>query len=612
MFVANIADMKVKVYVFVIFLSLSLATVIPATEERHKIGSFERVRELIKSNKFSEALQALSSRQPSSEDFSLYHSLYAQALAQSSRLYESIEHYRLAYLYAATDAEKERLLLERANVYVKMNYFSEAALCFDMFLTKFPKSAAAEQAHLGIAEARYRTGDYHEALMHFEKTGGSFRSLTGKANTLQALGRTREAHELYRRLLEKELWNVNASQETLFNMGDNFRLMGKRSDARIYLTSIKDPLFKPRAQIGLGFIALEEGNYDAAMDFFGAAADTTDRQARRQALLLKAEAALKIKKEDEAIAALQELRSSQPYGKEYDAALLMLTRICKKQGKSEEAVTYLKELLHRRTPPVAALDELESVLMEAKDRNPAEFLKLWNSIGRWLMDPPRHQALLALARGLRYSGKPFLNLCSWLIKNGPEDVKSQSRLLLADFYAGLGDATAATNYLTRAQTKGQNDEVARVMAKIASITRDYEKASEALMRIRLPREEDVRMLLTILETMQDVPLEAIAFCDQAFQKKAAAASTAIRFADVLYALEMDDEALRYYRAALEAQVEVNSKATEDREWAQYRISFLTSGKERSAALAALGKSPGFAGRIAALNMKGSALQGKGW
>ncbi|NTW66561.1 MAG: hypothetical protein HGB21_09700, partial [Nitrospirae bacterium] len=97
-------------------------------------NTLEMARNLIKQKKPYEAIQDLAYYKPSQNERSAYHYIYAQALVQAKKLYASIEHYRLAYIFAVSDADREQLLLERADVYAQMGYYAEAAVCLDVFL----------------------------------------------------------------------------------------------------------------------------------------------------------------------------------------------------------------------------------------------------------------------------------------------------------------------------------------------------------------------------------------------------------------------------------------------------------------------------------------------
>jgi len=597
-----------------ILLSLLVLVVgaAPAAQEGPSVMSLlDNARNMIAAEKSDEALALLSSYHPSREEFSAYHYACALALVKLHRSYDSIEHYRLAYLYAGSALEKERLLLERAEVYVGMGYSSEAVVCFEVFLQNYPKSNATERVELGIAESRYHLGDFREALVHFDKAGSSLPARYGKANALQALGRTAEAREIYKDLIENDPEVINASQETLYNIGENYRRSGELGDAKIYFTSVKDTIIQYRAAIGLGLIAMQQGKFDDAVALFTTAAESPARLVRREAIMHRADAHMRLGKLDEAEAALVEIRNRYPYGTQFDTAVLLLAKLYRTRGKFNESVAALKTLIYRRIPVKAALDELEAIILEAQERDRAVFVKLWNSSGRWLLDPARAASLAKIAQGLRFTGKPFIDICSWLIRYGSEDAKSAGRLQLADFYVGMGDPAIAWGYIKRARVKGHSDEVLRIKARIFSARNEPINVSRAIMGIHELQEGDMLLFLASLKSKvrKDSDKE-IQFCLQTFKKMPATPQVALRFADILYDKGRTGDALAYYKAAV-ATVKPGAQdrmALADREWAHYRISVLATGEDRTASLKAIQTGKDAVNRFAAAELKETLLR----
>jgi len=572
----------------------------------------ERAKVLIVENKPAMTLDALSVYHPSHEELSDYHYIYARALTALKHPYESIEHYRLAYVYASSPADKERMLFERAEVYASMGYSSEAAVCFDSFLKQFPRSSFSEKAHLGIAEARYQLGEYREALAHFEKAGTSHQTLIKRAITLQALNRNEEAHKLFREMIEHDPELVRSSQETMYNLGESYRRIGKLNDARIFFELVKDPAFKYRAARGLGLIALAEKRFDDAVTAFTLASESPERSLRRESIMNRADAYMQMGKNDEAQAALLEIKRNYPYGKQYDAALVLLAKLYRTQGKFNESIALLRELVLRRNPVGAALDEIESIFNEAKDRDPGQFIKLWTTAGRWLLDPSRAKSILKIAPHLRSAGKPFLDVCSWLIKYGSSDVQSEAWLLLAHFYADLGDAAAARNYLKRANPAVSSDAILRIRAKIALASKEGRYAAEWIMKIHDASEDDVLLLLDSMKLLTNIKKEAT-FCERIIRNKTVSLTTAVRFADILYAAGNRQKALTYYRVAVAARPEKAPKDVKnaaDAEWAYYRIATIAKGEDGENSLKAIQAANNVVGRFAAAELKGAQLRRK--
>jgi tetratricopeptide (TPR) repeat protein len=543
-----------------------------------KSQPLERAMEYIGATNPSEALKILSGYQPSSEDISLYHYAYAKAYELSEKQYESIAHFRMAYLYSKDDEMKERSLLERAEVYAKIGFHSEATLTFRIFLKKFPHSSYEMRAFLGLADSLYRLGLFTEAEEAYEKAGNSTRASYGRANALHSMGKIKDAHEIYLAMIEKDRGYVESSQETLYNVGENFRLMGENSAARIYFNSSTASPFKYRAFRSLGLIEFEEGHFDTAKKFFSSALQSPEKQVRRQALLNLADTYIKQGRQEDAKSVLSEIRRKYPYGKEYEEALLLLSQLYKKEGNFKEPTSLLKELVFRYPPNQKALDEFEILILEAEEKGEEEFLKLWRCIGHWLLQPSRSQSLLKIVKGLKHTGKPYLETCTWLSQYGSDDVKSESILLLAGFYADLGDSARAMKYLQMKGLTSKNDDVLRITAKIHRANAEYQKAASSLLNIKELNQDDLIFFADLLESVQN-DHKIMEFFKRALSKLSAPPGAYLKLADILYKRGGKAEALQYYQAVVSLHQKGLEIKTQDLQWALYRISELSVGED---------------------------------
>lgn len=570
-------------------------------------------QELVRAKNYGAALGILSSYKPSPEERSAYHTAFAQALGETGKTSESIEHLRLAYLFAPSDDEKARLLLERGDAYGKIGFYAEAALCYELFLKNFPRSPLNSRGHLGLADTRYRLGQFSDALRHYEQAGPSSHALYGKANALQALGMVKDAHEIYLALLPKDRAYVDGSEETRYAVAENFRQAGRIQDAKIYYNSLSSPPFKAKAEMGLGMIALAEGAPDAALQHLAGPSQSSDRGVRCQALFLKAEASLRAGNQQEAVNLFQEIKTTCPFGKEQDSATLMLARMYKNAGRYDEAVALIKGLVFRRAPDADALDELESMVLDAARKDQAGLLALWNATGQWLLDPSRSASLVTVARGLRGTGRPFLEVCRWLLKHGTDESKAEARLLLAEFYADLGDGPTAVRYLQRADKKKGSDEYQRIRAKAYAAGKDYDQAADALLSIKNAGESDIMVLLDLAGSMKKKNVEKVlAFSEHSLKNLPASIRAYLRYADLQYEVGRYTEARKYYEAALSGAAKQDGPSgmtAQEREWARYRLLLLTEGNvlpgpRTAAAPAPQQKSAGIEGRLLEADRKG--------
>lgn len=590
-----------------IFISIALILIfIPAyswpVEDSVKTDVIGKAMELTRSQRPGEAVSILSEYQPAVTELVSYHHAYAKALKAFKKEVESIDHLRLAYLYSPPGEAKELLLLERADTYLKVRFYAEAALWYRIFIRNFPGFRNISRAHQGLGDALYNLGFFDEALLHYEKAGDSPQALLGKANSLQAKGKTGSAHDIYMSLGRTHRDYILSSPEIMYSAGENLRLAGKIADAKVYLNTIKAPELKNKANFSLGLIAMDEAAYPSAVKSFDLAAQAADRRLKRKALLQLAGAYLKLGKNEEAKNRLLEIKNKYPYGKDYDEALLLLAKLYKNEGKLDAALPIFKELVFRRSPEVNAINEFEAMILEAKDKNTEEFLRLWKLVGHWLLDPARSEALLKIAKGLRQEGTPFIKLSKWLLKYGTESAKNQIRMELADFYADLGDAATASKHLKEIKIAGKNDEILRINAKIYRLNAENKKASETILSIKDARQEDIEVLSDMSEGIKNIQ-KAAAFYEKQQGKPEGTAAAYIKLADNFYRIGKKSDALKYYKIAVPVPKAEGIVINDDMEWALYRLATLSEGKEALEALKSIKDRNDRLGRLADARLK---------
>jgi len=568
--------MSVMISLLLMLLMLLMPAPAQASDNARISSVIKQAEKFNSEQKAEEAIRILQEYQPAPEEKSYYHHVYAKACEQTNRVNDARAHLRLAYVNSADAGFKAQILFERAELHFKMGYYPEAAQSYRRFLKAFPKSDRAQLARLGIGDCLLNQGLSIEALLNYEEAGDSARALYGKANVYQQLGRVKDAHGFYLSAMERDREYLNSSPETLFYMAENFRLMGKYADAKSYYSLIKNPLIRKKAEIGLGLLSATDSKYDEAISHFNSALQSTQRDVRSRALLGMSEAYTKSGRKEDAKSTLMQIRNKYAYGKDYDLAILKLAQIYKSEGKFKDAVAYLKDLSTRRSPDKEIIDEFEKVLLDSRDGDAGQMLELWKYFGHFLLDPARSEALLEIATGMRSSGKPFLDLCSWLTKNGSAAAKAECSLALADFYADMGDAAKAASQVRNVKEK--TDAILRVKAKIYRENKNYQKSMETLLMLREMKPDDIVFFAELLETSKDAK-KAVEFCEKALKNIGAPLKVYIKLADTLYRMGRNAEALKFYSIVASLKPE-NRKdlSPEDAGWTYYMVSKLSGEK----------------------------------
>lgn len=520
----------------------------------------------LKSKRHLDALKKLSEYKYDPAFLWHYHFIYARASDGINNPLDAIDHMRLAYLYAPEGDVKEQLLLERANLYFKIKYYYEAKAMYQIFLKKFPDSKNTSDANLGIARSLSQIGLVKEALEYYKKSGDVSEASFGIANSLQRLGSINEANNMYLYAVSKDSSYMKTSDETNYYYGENLRQLGKLSEAKMYLSTVKDPLFKYKADIELGMIAVAEERIDQGIKRFKSALFSTDRSVKRLALLNLAKIEEGAERTNEAKALLEEIRYKYPYGKDYDDAIIQLSRIYVKDGDLNKAVSILKELVFRHYPHIKAVDQFEKILANIDSE---QFLNIWKSVGSWLIDASREQFLLNSAHKLKNSATSFIKVYQYLARHGSDAAKLRSYILLAMFYVELGDIGKGNEYLGKIKgMKGSGDDVLRIEAMLAYAQRDSASAYEKIASIKNFNANDIKILKNTLLSARDFK-KAVTIYESALKKvdqEAQDAEANIFLADSHYKAGNKKEAINYYKKSLE--IDPNN------EWALYRIGIL--------------------------------------
>jgi len=378
-----------------------------------------------------------------------------------------IEYLTQEYIHADTEDKKAAVLLKRGEIYQKMGFFYEAKANYVNLLKNHPTTRYTPHAYLSLAKTLEQLGRFDDAIEHYEKVVRAnshspihAEALYGRANALQKIGRTQDAYKAYADAMNIDKTYPENSAETQYLIGENLRLMGKKEEARQYLLKVQGSRFKVQdsavsnsfndnASISLGLIALDEGNLAEAIKYLSSVS-SRDRKLKGMAMLYLAKALSESGKSKEAVSTLDEIRHSYPYTAQYSEATLELSKIYKNEGRLNESISLLRELLNTRHIPDEAVNELQTVLLETAQKDNAQFVKLWKEYGRRFFHPSREQFLLDIAETVK-DRDAMLDLYKWLAENASEAGRAKAAAMLAGFYVDMEKPEAAKGFLTMAK-----------------------------------------------------------------------------------------------------------------------------------------------------------------
>lgn len=566
---------------------------------------------LLEGGNFYAVLKELPAFKPDkAESLAAFYYIFAKANIMAKQYLDAVKHLRLAYIYATENALKEQALLKRAGMYMELKLIYEARADYLVFIRDFPSSRYIEKAHFGLAESLSRIGSFSEAIEHYKQAGKQTGVLFGMANTLQKIDRVEEAKKAYNEALLVENTYPASSPETYFLIGENMRMSGDMENAKKQLSLIGSGPFKDNASISMGLIAMEESNIQEAVGHFSAAAQSKEQKVRVQALFNLSLAYIKEGKVKEATSSLEEIRHHHIDSNMYKEALLALAKIYKKGSRGKEAVSLLKELVYGKQPPADAFSTLEEIVLETGEKSSTgglTFVTLWNDVGQWLVDETREEFLLKVVKRLRHEGKPFIDLCSWLVENGSQHARGKAAADLADYYIGTGNAEISRDYINIAKdSKESGDAVLRVEARVLHMEGNQTAALKQIIMIKEIEKSDLDLLGNIISGINDPGSKevqkAIAFYEKALNESDGDAENYAALADILYANNDRSKSLKYYRIAKEK--------SPDNEWVMYRVARDAGMPEAEDILNRLQKGDNLYGRLAKSKLTEMALLNK--
>ncbi len=572
---------------------------------------FKAMWTLLESGNFYAVLKEFPAYKPA--DFgslASYYYIYAKAHIMAKQYWDAVKYLRLAYIYATGDDMKQQALIQRAGMYRKIGFVYEARADYIVFLRDYPSSPYIEEAHWGLAESLSGIGLFHEAVKHYRKAGPRPEVLFAMGNALQKLGEVGEAGKVYARAMLADKTYPRSSHETYYLMSENMRMSGDLIGAKRQLSFIDSGPYQDNASISLGLIAMNESDTREAVRKFMSASRSRDHTVKVQALFHLSLAHIKEGKFNEAASYLEQIRHNHIDSKMYKDTLLVLSKLYKKQGKVKESVSLLKELVYGKQPPGEAFAELEAIVLDTQEHSSQEELSLvplWREVGQWLIDETREEFLFKVAKRLRFEGKPFMDLCLWLVNNASQQGRGKAAIDLADYYIGIGNGEMSRHYIDIAKKIMEpGDGMSRVEAKILRAQGEQMAALKKIMTIKEIIKTDLDMMGSIIYGIntpesQDVR-EAIAFYEKILNGSDWDAENYAMLADILYANNGRSKALKYYRIA-------HNKNPDD-EWATYRVGRNTVMPESGDMFRRLQEEENLFGRLAKSKLMEIALVNK--
>ncbi len=480
----------------------------------------------------------------------------------NGKFHEATNYLRLSYLYAP-ETERASLMLQRAELSLRLKRFHEAAALLKLFIMYYPEHELLQTVEFLLAETYRKIGRYRDALRYYRRLGESTEVLFGIANTLHLMGRYREAYKIYLPLLRKDRDYLSSSEETRLYVGENLKVIGRPEDARLYLLSVKGSPLRYRAYLDLADITLAQDKPKEAIRNLQLCLLSPEWVIRRKALVMMAEANMMLGRVEEAKANLLEVKRNYPPGVDYDRASLLLTRLYRQEGNIAKAEKELRHLILRTTPFKGAMKELKELLLQAGKSGGDDFLVLWRRYRRFLLRPSEEGFLLRMASLLSDETIEYHHLWRWLFENGSATVRERAAIRLADLFLKIGDTNLALRYLKKVESA--SDGHRRMLSRAYYLKGDYARAFRVFQGIKRFRRQDISHALNLALRYK----RAVSFFRRVLREVSPDREYLVPIADLFYINGYRKEALRYYRMAVTGGAEPLQE--DERWWVSYRL-----------------------------------------
>ncbi|MBF0343158.1 MAG: tetratricopeptide repeat protein [Nitrospirae bacterium] len=512
--------------------------------------------------------------------------IYAKILEREQDTTAAIERYRKVYTNSTNDKVKEDALLRRSDLNLVKKFYNDAKSGYLLFIKNYPNSRQVDKAYVGLAKSLIALDKLPEAIETLDKAGSNTEALYEKANTLQRMDRVKEAKDVYATAIRQDKNYIRKNNdETLYYYGENLLSSGDVKEAKEAFSAIKEKDLQDKASLGLGLIAMKESKPDRASIYLNKIANSKDRDIRQQALINLSKLQLKSGNTEEVKKNLNTLKGSGLKEKGKEEAVSLLIDLYVKEKKFKDAASSVKTLFSKTPNSKEMLDRIEGVMTEAMKEDGNQFVDLWISYGTLLLTKSREPFILQAKDALKDSGKPYVDVLTWISKNSSDMEKHKALSELTEIYSNDGDKANAVKYLAELKNlKVPNDELIKTEAHIYFNNRDYKDALKIVMLAKKLNKDDLEIIRNSL-LMVPKNEAAVLFYEKAVKDFGGVTDDYLALADAFYDLGNTENAVNYYKKALSSEPA--------NEWAVYRLGAALSGQESEAMLKNLqgGNSP---------------------
>lgn len=442
--------MKIKRSFFLVFFTLIKLTAIMSLLVLNLYGQnnvsseVEILKKMIEEKKYDEAINFIEKTDPIVKKYDFYKTS-AEFFMKTGKYLKAIDYFKLAYINAEGNKEKDYTLLKRGECYLNLRNFSEAKLILSNLIKNSPNTLYLNDAYLLLAQTYEVLGDAREAIKYYEKVQPTMSAQIIKAKAYVRLNRFDEAIKIFEGIVKTEKEVFSNNPDIYYYYGEALRNKSRFKEAKTYLSGAKRINgFSEKASLSLGLIAYAEKDFHSAISFLNEVLNSNDRESKSEALYYLGKIYYEKGQKKEAIDSFIRLRNNFPVSKGYGKATLYLITLSRESKDYIGAIKYIDELLKDKSYNDDLIGEIDLMLNELSQLNDREFKLYFDKYHPYLLKSRKFSSLIKYSEKLSEDKRiPILNKV-FLASSGED--KKKSATILFEHYLKKGDLTKALAY----------------------------------------------------------------------------------------------------------------------------------------------------------------------
>lgn len=495
MIVAYSSGMKLFINFFLFTFIIFIPNV--SISESLEVNGSSKLEKLIEDRKYDEALNYIENIEPQKDKYNFY-KVSAEFFMRAGKFLKAIDFFKLAYINANNQKEKDYTLLRRGECYLRLNYYDEAYLVLTNLVKNSPNSIYLNDAYLLLAQSCEALGKIEDAFKYFQKVPPTLSSQIIKAKAFVRMKKYEEGVKIFENMIKTEKNFLANNLDVYYYHGEALRNLNRLREAKIYLSGAKKlSNYKDLASLSLGLISYKEKDYSLAIEYFNEVMKGNDRNAKAEALYYLGKINYERGLKKEAKVMFINLRNNFPTSKEYAQATKYLMTIAREDKDYESIYKYLNEIAITSKLDMDLIDELEMITLELYETNKEELKKFFDKYGNYLLKAKKINTLLKISNA--FGDDKQLKILNYVFLTSLGEEKKKSANLLFNYYVKKGDVDRALKY----ENYVDRNLVEKLKIYDYLIDGNYEKVSSIILNAKDVSSDDLNLLIYVFEKVKN-------------------------------------------------------------------------------------------------------------